>query len=185
MRSVRGLTSIVWACNDCSGITTYENEIQIHHSCRVSFIRRSGLRGRDHTYLLQRTSAKFICVELGSNSIYECTPGGVRSTFASRVYGPTRLAFNGAGDLFVSDSVADSMTSLLKSRRVERKAPLPPGCLALMDWPLTVQAFCLWRCRRSRTKSANLRLAERKAALPSSPHRPVSLFRAKRLTIQS
>jgi hypothetical protein len=34
-------------------------------------------------------------------------------------------------------------------------------------------------CRRSRTKSANLRLAERKASLPSSRRRPVSLFRAK------
>ena len=37
-----------------------------------------------------------------SGSIYEFTPGGVKSTFASGVNNPAGLAFDSAGDLFVS-----------------------------------------------------------------------------------
>jgi len=39
----------------------------------------------------------------GSGAIYEFTPGGVQSTFASGLYDPAVLAFNGAGDLFQTD----------------------------------------------------------------------------------
>jgi hypothetical protein len=40
--------------------------------------------------------------DLYSGNIYEFTPGGVRSTFASAV-SPDGLAFNSAGDLFEAD----------------------------------------------------------------------------------
>lgn len=39
----------------------------------------------------------------GSGTIYEFTPGGTKSTFASGA-GPEGLAFSSAGDLFVTDS---------------------------------------------------------------------------------
>ena len=39
--------------------------------------------------------------DLGTSTIYEFTPGGVRSTFAS-VTSPNELAFNNAGNLFVA-----------------------------------------------------------------------------------
>jgi hypothetical protein len=39
----------------------------------------------------------------GSGNIYEFTPDGVQSTFASGLNGPTGLAFNSAGNLFVAD----------------------------------------------------------------------------------
>ena len=38
----------------------------------------------------------------GSGNIYEFTPNGTRSTFASGLDGPQGLAFNSSGDLFVS-----------------------------------------------------------------------------------
>src|SRR5208282_1097228 len=38
-----------------------------------------------------------------SGNIYEFTPGGVRSTFASGLIHPEGLAFDSAGDLFASD----------------------------------------------------------------------------------
>ena len=40
--------------------------------------------------------------DFGSGNIYEFTPGGTRSTFASGV-GPAGLAFNSAGNLFEAD----------------------------------------------------------------------------------
>jgi sugar lactone lactonase YvrE len=40
---------------------------------------------------------------LFSNNIYEFTPGGTRSTFASGLNQPFGLAFNSAGSLFESD----------------------------------------------------------------------------------
>jgi hypothetical protein len=39
----------------------------------------------------------------GSGNIYEFTPGGVRSTFASGLNNPLGLAFDSAGDLFEAD----------------------------------------------------------------------------------
>jgi hypothetical protein len=41
--------------------------------------------------------------DIESQSIYEFTPGGAQSTFASGLYHPFGLAFDSAGDLFVSD----------------------------------------------------------------------------------
>ncbi len=41
--------------------------------------------------------------ETGSGDIYEFTPGGTRSTFASGLNAPEGLAFNSAGNLFESD----------------------------------------------------------------------------------
>ena len=39
----------------------------------------------------------------GSSSIYEFTPSGTQSTFATGLSYPTGLAFNNAGDLFVAN----------------------------------------------------------------------------------
>ena len=50
--------------------------------------------------------------DFNSGNIYEFTPGGVRSTFASGVYHPDGLAFNSAGDLFVSDFDGNSITEI-------------------------------------------------------------------------
>jgi hypothetical protein len=46
---------------------------------------------------------------LGSGNIYEFTPGGARSTFASALDFPTGLAFNGAGNLFESDEASGNI----------------------------------------------------------------------------
>ena len=39
-----------------------------------------------------------------SGNIFEFTPGGVQSTFATGLFQPIGLAFNSAGDLFEADS---------------------------------------------------------------------------------
>src|SRR6266446_5109061 len=41
--------------------------------------------------------------DFGSGNIYEFTPGGTRSTFASGLNGPLGLAFDSAGNLFEAD----------------------------------------------------------------------------------
>jgi sugar lactone lactonase YvrE len=41
--------------------------------------------------------------DYGSGNIYEFTPGGAKSTFASGLGYPEAVAFNNAGDLFVSN----------------------------------------------------------------------------------
>ena len=40
---------------------------------------------------------------MDSGNIYEFTPGGVQSTFASGLNDPDGMAFNSAGDLFEAD----------------------------------------------------------------------------------
>src|SRR5208283_4713438 len=47
-----------------------------------------------------------------SGNIYEFTPGGARSTFASGLSEPYGLAFNGAGDLFVANCDGKSITEI-------------------------------------------------------------------------
>jgi hypothetical protein len=39
-----------------------------------------------------------------SDNIYEYTPGGAQSTFASGLFAPEGLAFNSAGNLFEADT---------------------------------------------------------------------------------
>ena len=109
--------------------------------------------------LASSAQAQNLFVESGGN-IFEFTPGGAQSTFASGL-SPDGLAFNSAGDLFEADTAA---ATFMNSRRAERKAPLPPGWLILLDWPLTARAICL---RRLTTATfMNSRRAERKAPLP-------------------
>ena len=50
-----------------------------------------------------------------------------------------------AQNLFVSDFTAATSMNL---RRAECKAPLPPGCIVLTDWPLTARVICLWRIKQ-------------------------------------
>ena len=47
--------------------------------------------------------------DVASGDIYELTPSGVQSTFASGLSAPQFLAFNSSGDLFVADSVAGNI----------------------------------------------------------------------------
>ncbi len=47
-----------------------------------------------------------------SDNIYEFTPGGVQSTFASGLDGPRALAFNNAGDLFVANGSSGDITEI-------------------------------------------------------------------------
>ena len=63
-----------------------------------------------------------------SGNIYEFTPDGTQSTFASGLCYPAGLAFNSAGNLFVANAAAATSMNL---RRAERKAPLPPGWIIL------------------------------------------------------
>jgi hypothetical protein len=42
--------------------------------------------------------------DFNNGNIYEITPGGVQTTFATGLAGPWGLAFNSAGDLFVADN---------------------------------------------------------------------------------
>jgi glucose/arabinose dehydrogenase len=44
---------------------------------------------------------------VGMGAIYEFTPGGVRSTFASGLNSPISLAFNNVGTLFMGDSIGN------------------------------------------------------------------------------
>ena len=62
--------------------------------------------------------------DYGSGNIYEFTPGGTRSTFASGLNGPGGLAFNSAGNLFAGDVSAVTSTNLL---------PVAPGAPSLPD----------------------------------------------------
>ena len=100
--------------------------------------------------------------DVSSGNIDEFTPGGAQSTFASGLSQPDGLAFNSAGDLFEADG---SAAAFMNSRRVERKAPLPPGWVFLLDWPLTARAICLRRIWAAAI-SMNSRRVERKAPLP-------------------
>ncbi len=47
--------------------------------------------------------ANFVAGAPGSSTIYEFTPGGSRSTFATGFNEPACLAFDSSGDLFVTD----------------------------------------------------------------------------------
>jgi sugar lactone lactonase YvrE len=50
--------------------------------------------------------------DYASGNIYEFTPGGAQSTFASGLGGPFGLAFNSAGDLFVADESSGDITEI-------------------------------------------------------------------------
>ena len=56
-------------------------------------------------------TARAICLWRITNngSIYEFTPGGVQSTFASGLNAPYGLAFDSAGDLFVADGTSGNI----------------------------------------------------------------------------
>jgi hypothetical protein len=50
--------------------------------------------------------------DLYSGNIYEFTPGGVKSTFASGLNGPDGLVFNNVGDLFVANQGSGLITAI-------------------------------------------------------------------------
>lgn len=92
----------------------------------------------------------------GRGNIYEFTPSGARSTFASGLSRPFSMAFDGAGNLFVGDYSANNIYKYTPSRNA---VPLPLGCQTLKVWPLTVRVICL-RGILGAAKSMNLRPAE-------------------------
>ena len=83
--------------------------------------------------------------DFGSGNIYEFTPGGVQSTFAS---GLNVLDWPSTARAICLRRIPTAATSM-NLRRAERKAPLPPGCMILQDWPLTARAICLRRITSS------------------------------------
>lgn len=48
-------------------------------------------------------SDNLFAADYGSGNVYQYTPGGVQSTFATGLGSPNGLAFDSAGNLFVSD----------------------------------------------------------------------------------
>jgi len=53
--------------------------------------------------------------DFSSGNIYEYTPDGVRSTFASGLRGPCGLAFNSEGDLFVVNGLSNYIIKITPS----------------------------------------------------------------------
>jgi sugar lactone lactonase YvrE len=86
---------------------TYENKIQIHHSCRVSF----GAVICAGAVLLVAPGAQaqnlFVSDYISSGPVYEFTPGGAQSTFATGLNGSWGLAFDSTGNLFEADALSD------------------------------------------------------------------------------
>jgi hypothetical protein len=69
-------------------------------------------RGRDFRRMPPFDSGlgqNLFVADSGSGNIYEFTPDGVRSTFASGLYNTATLAFNCTGDLFVADVSYDAI----------------------------------------------------------------------------
>ena len=95
-------------------------------------------------------------------NIYEFTPGGAQSTFASGLNDPDGLAFNSAGDLFAADIGSGNIYEFTPGGA---QSTFASGLSILMDWPLTARAICLRRITAAAT-SMNSRRAERKAPLP-------------------
>lgn len=86
--------------------------------------------------------------DFNSGSINEYTPGGTQSTFASGLNGPSGVAFDSSGDLFVATLNAATFTKLL---RAGRKVLLPLDCLLLGGWPSTTQGIYLRRITAAAT----------------------------------
>ena len=85
-------------------------------------------------------------------NIYKITPAGLRTTFASGLDRPTGLAFDSAGNLFVTtgDVDDDGSPSTAPARSInllqtEYQLPLPPDWTFQLPWPLTARAIYLSR----------------------------------------
>jgi len=63
------------------------------------------------TYLTNVPQTLFMS-EYFDGDIYQFSPGGVPSTFASGLAGPDALAFNSGGDLFVGNELGNSITEI-------------------------------------------------------------------------
>jgi hypothetical protein len=83
---------------------TYENKIQIHLTRCMLFIRRNLLCGAVMLIALGVQAQNIFVVNYYyTGPIYEFTPGGAQSTFTSNSGEPEGLAFDSAGNLFVSE----------------------------------------------------------------------------------
>jgi DNA-binding beta-propeller fold protein YncE len=116
--------------------------------------------------LASSAQAQNLFVASGGN-ILDFTPGGGQSTFASGLGYPNGLAFNSAGNLFVTDTGGGNVYEFtpggarstfasglpypiaLAFNSAERKASMPAGTgwEVLLHWHLTARATCLWRMR--------------------------------------
>ena len=87
-------------------------------------------------------TARAICLWriTADGNIYEFTPGGAQSTFASGLNNPGALAFDSAGNLFEADS--GSRQHLMNSRPDGAQSTFASGLsLLLWDWPSTTRAI--------------------------------------------
>lgn len=96
----------------------------------------------------------------GSGNIYEFTPGGVQSTFASGLSGPTGLAFDSVGNLLVS--AGNNVYELTPNGA---RSTLNYGFSSLKAWPLTARVICV-RPISAVAISINSHRVERAAPLP-------------------
>ena len=55
-------------------------------------------------------SQNLFVTDFWSGNVYEFTPGGVRTTFASGFTGPSGLAFNNAGNLFIGNEINGNLS---------------------------------------------------------------------------
>ena len=102
--------------------------------------------------------------DYGSGNIYEFTPGGAQSTFASGLNYPDGLAFNSAGDLFEADHGSGNIYEFTPGGAQSTFASglnSPVGLAFDSAGDLFVADF-----QRERQQSMNSRRAERKAPLP-------------------
>ena len=78
--------------------------------------------------------------DVNSGNIYEFTPDGTRSTFASGLNGPFGLAFDSAGNLFEADEVSGNIYEFTPGGT---RSTFASGLFSLTDWPLTARATSL------------------------------------------
>ncbi|MFZ1072470.1 MAG: PEP-CTERM sorting domain-containing protein [Verrucomicrobiia bacterium] len=105
--------------------------------------------------------AQNLFVATSSGDIYEFTPGGTRSTFATGLAGPVGLAFNSMGDLFYRKLGSRTINEFTPGRG---QASLPPEWLQA-ESPFTTRAISLKWIGPAATDVSS-RGTEREAPLP-------------------
>jgi hypothetical protein len=104
--TIPGLLKGTWSCDVVTpfiGGTAENVAIASGDAYLDNFVVDSG------TYIPEPAQNLFVSGGGGSGYIYEFTPGGVKSTFASDLNHPHTLAFNIAGDLFEADGNSNNI----------------------------------------------------------------------------
>jgi len=100
--------------------------------------------------------------DYGSGNIYEFTPGGVQSTFASGLSGPAGLAFDSSGNLYDANAIN---RNIYKFTPGGTRSTFASGLNYPYGLALTARAICLRRIPSAATYT-NSRQVERAAPLP-------------------